>query len=171
MKVFLFIVSVLLFSCGNTASTPEPIFSEIKFKTNCQYVKDALTVNRAVIVEAFFLRDFLLTANHLDEKLDTAEIFIEANRQLYYDVMDSNAYYEEVAKKTTDSLGIKAIVAGENLKELCFINKQGHAYSINLLEYHSKSGVFIFNRNTAPVYWESVKRNGLLTDFLKDYFH
>lgn len=120
-------------------------------------------------VEAFFYRDFLLTANTQDTTIDSAEMFIENNRQRYYDIMDFYGYYVAVGKHLLDSLNVQTVTTVKNYTAIQFITDITN-YTVDLNRYKTRSGIFLFNGKDYPVFWESANKDRPWSNSLGEYF-
>lgn len=167
MRRFISIISVVICSCKNK-STSLP-FSKVDTVSPPSVVGKIYRVTGPIAVEAFFYRDFLLTANSKDATIDSAEMFIENNRQRYYDIMDSYGYYTAVGKKLLDILKVHAVTADQSYTAIQF-NTGAINYTIDLNRFKSRSGVFLFNGKDFPIFWESTDRDGLWNYSVNNYF-
>lgn len=167
MRKFILIISIIVCSCENK-SINFP-FSQVDTISSHSVAGKVYKVSGPIVIEAFFYRDFLLTANSQNATIDSAEMFIENNRQRYYDIMDSYGYYIGIGKKLLDSLKVHAVTADQSHSAIQF-NTGSNNYTIDLNRFKSRSGVFLFNGRDFPLFWESTSKDGLWSSSLNDYF-
>jgi hypothetical protein len=146
-----------------------PTFSEVK-TSKWEGDENTVVLDKPIIIEAFFLKDFLASADFTDTFLDSAEVFIESKRQEYYKVMDSHGYYQTMVRPDIDSLEVTILSITDEKKPLVFRTDDNKRYVVKMEAYKMRSGIFLFNGKDAPVYWESQDQNGNLHEKLKDYF-